>query len=320
MVFSTTGVVSDQFYGSPYSMIKKHIAHCIAGLLVLTLFLKLNPRFWLKYANVIAVTTLVGLVLVLVPWIGHSAGGARRWIVLGPLRIQPGEFAKLASVVFTAAYIHRSFFNMRKFVQGLVYPSMFLVSAAALLLMEPDFGSTAVIFGVMFLQLAVYARLSHIGGLSLLGVLALGMLVLLSPYRFRRFVSFLNPFDDPSGSGYQLLQSLVAVGSGGFWGEGLGVGQQKLFYLPAAHTDFIFAVIAEEIGLFGCAIVLTLFLLFLWRGIRISLRLVKVPFLSSLALGCTLLTVLPAFLNVGVVTGILPTKGLVLPLVAYGGS
>jgi cell division protein FtsW len=260
------------------------------------------------------------LLITLIPGIGHVAGGARRWLILGPLRIQPGEIAKLCTVIYFASYIDRHQDKMRTFVGGVLIPLLVLSLFASLLLLEPDFGSTVVILSVVFCQLFLVCRLRHMAGVGLALVSALSVLVIFSPYRMKRFISFLDPFNNAASSGYQLIQSLIAVGSGGVSGTGLGSGKQKLYYLPAAHTDFIFAVIAEELGIMGALFVLGLFLVILVRGLGIARRLQDKPYLASLALGCTLLMVVPALLNMGVVLGLLPTKGMVLPLVAYGGT
>ena len=320
MVFSTTAVNSEQIYGDPTSMIKRHVIHIIVGLVVCAAISRINPTWFYRLSLPILLFSILLLIAVLIPAIGHSAGGAQRWIVFGPLRMQPGEFCKLALVIYIASYIERNREVMTRFFPGVVIPMGVLATCGVLLLLEPDFGSTAVIVCVVLCQLFMVARLGHMTLVGILAAFTLGILVVIEPYRMKRFVSFLDPFGDPLSSGYQLIQSLIAVGSGGLFGVGLGAGQQKLFYLPAAHTDFIYAVIAEELGLVGAMVVLSVFLFILFRGLKISRRLSRSPFLCTLALGCTLLVVVPALLNAGVVLGLLPTKGLVLPLVAYGGT
>ena len=320
MVFSTTAVASEQMNGDASYMIKQHIAHVCIGGLVLYLSFRISPIVLYRLAVPLFIVAFVLLLLTLIPGIGHVAGGARRWLVFGPLRLQPGELAKVAVLLYFSSYVSRHSEKMASFVPGVLVPGMLLSGFAMLLLAEPDFGSTVVILLVVFSQLMMYCRTRHIVIIGVTGVTTLAMLVAFSPYRFKRFVTFLDPFHDPSAAGYQLIQSLIAVGSGGMSGTGLGGGHQKLFYLPAAHTDFIFAVIAEELGIAGALLVIGLFLLILYRGLRITFRLEHHPFLSSLSLGCTVLMVVPAVLNMAVVLGMLPTKGLVLPLVAYGGT
>ncbi len=320
MVYSTTAVQSQEYYGDTVFMVRKHFIHVLIGMLFCFLAYRINPDKLYQYSVPILLFSLLLLALTLIPGIGHVAGGARRWLVLGPIRLQPGELAKLAALIYFSSYIQRHKYKMREFKAGVLVPFVVLAMFASTLLLEPDFGSTVVILVVVFSQIFLYVRPLHIIIVVSSAIVGLGTLVLMSPYRFKRLVTFSDPFFDASGSGYQLVQSLIAVGSGGLNGLGLGNGKQKLFYLPAAHTDFIFAVIAEELGIMGVILVICLFLIILFRGIAISRRLISKPYLSSLAIGCTTLMVIPAFLNMGVVSGLLPTKGMVLPLVAYGGT
>ncbi len=320
MVFSTTAVTAAQSEGSQTALVRRHLLHVLVGLVIFLLFARLNPFSLYRAGAPLLGCGLLLLLLVLVPQLGHAAGGAQRWFQFGALRVQPGELAKLIVVIYFAAYIDRHHRRMMSFVPGVAIPFAILGLFAALLLAEPDFGSTVVIVLVVLGQLFFVARLSHLAGVGVAAACAFAVLVVSSPYRLKRFLAFLDPFNDPARSGYQLIQSLIAVGSGGLFGAGLGAGKQKLYYLPAAHTDFIFAVIAEELGMLGALGVLLIFVLILCRGLAISRRLVGSPYLCSLALGCTLLMVVPAMLNFAVVLGLLPTKGLVLPLVAYGGT
>ena len=278
----------------------------------------ISPYTYKKIAVPLLIISVFSLAIVLI--LGRSAGGATRWIQLGGLRVQPGEFVKLVTVIAMATYVDNFREKLGSFVYGVMIPMGALCVFAVLFLLQPDFGSTTVIFLVAGCQLFLVVGLSHFLSLGMVGVVAGGFLVALSPYRMRRFLAFLDPFSDPSSSGYQLIQSLIAVGSGGILGEGLGVGRQKLFYLPAAHTDFIFAVISEEFGMIGALTVLTLFLVILVRGLKIAFKLSEDLFMSSFAFGLTILIVLPALLNMAVVLGMVPTKGLVLPFISYGGT
>lgn len=320
MVFSTTAISASDSFVSSTAFVRKHLLHVFLGSVALYGFSRVAPETLYRLAVPLLFLTLLLLAIVAVPGVGHSAGGARRWLVLGPLRVQPGEIAKLCLLIYFASYIERHKDRMVQFVPGVLVPFLILGAASALLLLEPDFGSTVVIVSCVFGQLFSFVRLRHLCLIGFSAVSIFGLLIFASPYRMKRFLAFLDPFEDPSRSGYQLIQSLIAVGSGGLSGAGLGAGKQKLFYLPAAHTDFIFAVIAEELGLLGALLVIALFLIIFLRGIRVVRMHSSNCFVSSLALGCVLLTVLPAFLNVAVVSGLLPTKGLVLPLVAYGGT
>lgn len=319
MVFSTTAI-SGTGDGGTLLMLRKHLFQILVGLAVFALVLKIKLKTLKKIAPFLLVLSFLSLAAVLIPGLGTTAGGAQRWFGLGPFRIQPGEIAKFSVVLYLSTYISRQHKRMKELVPGAVIPLAIVALFGVLLLSQPDFGSTVIIFTVVLLQLLLVSNLKHLFALGGIGAIGVVTLVALSPYRFRRFQSFLNPLADPSASGYQLLQSLIAVGSGGLFGQGLGGGKQKLFYLPAAHTDFIYAVIAEELGLAGAAVVLLLFAIVALCGYAAAMRLHEDPFRSSLAVGCTSLIVVPALLNMGVVLGLLPTKGLVLPFVSYGGT
>ncbi len=318
MVFSTTALTSKDMGISPAFFFKRHILSIILGGVLAYICFNVKPLLWKKAAFPLLLASVLMLLMVLL--VGKTAGGATRWIQIGSLRIQPAECVKLAIVISIAAYADRFKNRLGSFLYGIFFPFFFLSIIGVLLLLQPDFGSTAVIFFVTATQMLLVVRFSHFVSVLFSGVLIGISLVAYSPYRMRRFLAFLDPFSDPTSSGYQLIQSLIAVGSGGFFGEGLGVGRQKLFYLPAAHTDFIFAVIAEEFGMVGALLVLMLFLTVLFRGIKVALRLSDNIFLSLFALGLTCFIVLPSLLNMGVVLGLLPTKGLVLPFISYGGT
>jgi len=320
MVYSTTAQLSLEHYSSSVHMIKVHVLHVLVGLVAFFIALNLPLTLLKKFSGAAMVFGLLLLLLVLIPGVGHSAGGAQRWIVLGPLRFQPGELVKLLTIVYFSGYIARHRHRMSHLMPGTIVPFVVIGALGFLLLLEPDFGSTAIVAGVVLSQLFTASRLSHLFGAGMLGGLAAASLIYSSPYRLRRLEAFLNPLENASGSGYQLVQSLVAISSGGMTGEGLGAGRQKVVYLPAAHTDFIFSMIAEELGFVGCMVILMVFLVIAYRGLGIASRLRADVFCSSLAIGLTMLLVLPALLNIGVVSGVLPTKGLVLPLVAYGGT
>ncbi|MCC6219946.1 MAG: putative lipid II flippase FtsW [Deltaproteobacteria bacterium] len=321
MVFSTTAVSSAELYGESTVYLRKHLLHLIVGLGALYTATKIPSDLLGKVSGYLLIGLIFLLVLVLFPAIGRSAGGARRWLELGPLSVQPGELAKLGVVLYFSSYVERRKFQLSSFCRGVVMPLVVASVLVFLLLLEPDFGTAAVIMAIVVCQLLVAGvRIAHLLGLGLFAAAAIATLIFVSPYRMRRFSTFIDPFSDATNAGYQLIQSLIAVGSGGLYGAGLGAGKQKLFYLPAAHTDFIFAVIAEELGLIGALAVVLLFMVFAYRGYILSKRLSFSPYLSTLAVGLTLLVVMPAILNIAVVLGLLPTKGMVLPLVGYGGS
>lgn len=320
MVFSITALTAEESSGSPFATLIRQAVHIAVGLVLAMIVSRIKPETLKRFSTLAFVFAVFSLVLVLIPGLGAKAGGAQRWLQLGPLRFQPGEFAKIATVLFFSAFISRHHERMRLFGRGIVLPALVVGILALLLLLQPDFGSVVVISLVTGLQLWQFVRIGHIGLLAVTGALTLSTIAVTTPYRLRRLHAFLDPFKDPSNSGYQLIQSLIAVGSGGFWGRGLGGGEQKLYYLPAAETDFIFAVICEELGFVGAISVALIYLCIAWRGFRLARRHAGEPFLSSLAIGATSLIVLPAFINMSVVLGLLPTKGLALPLVSYGGS
>lgn len=321
MVYSATGVAVGDRYGDPLVFVRKQSAAVLIGLLFFagTYFTPISSiKKIAPYALALAIFCAV---LPLIPGLGIKAGGAHRWAGFGPLRVQTGEFAKLFSIIFVAGYYARNETTLRNFVVGLLIPFAMLTPVFVGLLAQPDFGSCAVIALVtVAIGCGAGIRLRYlVFGMLALSVIA-GLLIWLSPYRARRVVSFLSPMENASGSGYQLIQSLIAVGSGEISGVGLGASQQKLFFLPAAHTDFIFALICEELGFVGAIGLIAAFSLFFIRGFKIAGRLAGSTFEFCLALGITSLVIVPALLNVGVVIGLLPTKGLVLPLVGYGGS
>lgn len=321
MVYSTTGILGQERFGDSLFFAKRQAFSAVIGLALATMLLYLPPRLIFRFSPWAYPLTLLLLLLPMIPGIGDQAGGATRWVSFGGFRFQPGELAKLSAVVFIAGYLARQEQRLATFTSGLVVPLGMLFPVLCLYLLKPDFGSSVVLTAIVLMMIACAgAPLRYLAGVGVLAALAAAALVLTSPYRLARIVSFLSPWEDPKGSGYQLIQSLIAVGSGEVSGVGIGASQQKLFFLPAAHTDFIFAVIAEELGFVGAVFVVLLFAVVLWRGLVIASRMAEDVFSFSLSLGLTLLLVLPALLNVGIAIGLLPTKGMVLPFVAYGGS
>lgn len=321
MVYSTTGIVSQGKMGDSLFFAKRQLISAVLGGVVMVTCMQVPLGLLRRIAPYLLLASLFLLLLPLTPGIADRAGGASRWVKFGPIRFQPAEFVKVFMVIFMAGFLSRHEHNLRHFVTGIVKPLGMVSLAAGLLLLQPDFGSTAVIVVVILsMLLASGVRLSHMVLCSVVVACVMGLLVLISPYRMMRVVSFLSPFADASGKGYQLIQSLIAVGTGQVNGVGLGGSQQKLFFLPAAHTDFIFAVISEELGFVGGVCIIFAFLLVMWRGLLIARSVRHDTFLFALAVGLTMMVVAPALLNVGVVIGLLPTKGMVLPLVGYGGS
>ncbi len=321
MVYSTTGVLGQERFGDSLYFAKRQAGAALLGTLLAVILVRIPVKVFKSLSGWAYPATLLLLLLPMIPGLGDQAGGATRWVSFAGVRFQPGELAKLSFVLFLAGYLSRQEHRLNQFMGGIAVPLGMLIPVAALFLVKPDFGSTVVLTTIALVMIACAgARIGYLCGIGALVLSAGVMLVMTSPYRMARIVSFLSPWQDPKGSGYQLIQSLIAIGSGEVAGVGIGASQQKLFFLPAAHTDFIFAVIAEELGFVGCLFVLVLFALLLWRGLTIASRMADDVFSFSLATGLTLLLVLPALLNVGIASGLLPTKGMVLPLVAYGGS
>lgn len=276
-------------------------------------------RLWGRLAPYLAAFVGLGLAAVLVPALGREIAGARRWLPLGPFHVQPSEFAKLAVVLYAAHLAARRpalLSTYPGFLKALAVPA----ALAALILLQPDFEASLVVVGIAVAVLFVAgARLPHLLGTALAAAPVVAALVWAEPYRMRRVLAFLDPWADPQDRGYQIIQCWIALGSGGLWGKGLGGSELKNGFLPEAHTDFIFAVVGEETGFLGASVFLAAFVILLWRGMRVAARLAD-PFSRYAAVGLTAMIVGQALVNLGVVTGLLPTTGVTLPLVSYGGS
>lgn len=321
MVYSSSSVVALTSYDDPSYFMKRQIIWALLGLLAMMAAMHTDHELLgnKRVVGAFLITTLVLLVAVLVPGIGRSINGARRWLRFGTLSLQPAEVMKFTLIVYVSAYITGKRAKIRNLVHGLVPGLLVCGLYLGLTLVQPDFG-TVVAVGVVLVALffAGGARIAHLA-LLVLGVVPLGVVEVASKaYRLRRLMTFLDPWADPQGAGHQIVQSFLAFGSGGVFGRGLGEGRQKLLFLPERHSDFIYAVIGEELGIIGALIVLGLYGLVLWRGIAIARNAQGLGRL--LALGFTLLITVQALFNMAVVTGIVPTKGIALPLVSYGGS
>lgn len=314
---------SDHIYHEPFRFIFHQGIYLVSGIFFALVIMRLPIDFWSRIGGYLLLVTFLLLVLVLVPGIGREINGSVRWIGFGGFTLQASEFAKCGIVVYMAGYLLRREDEVQMRLSGFLKPMVIVALIAMLLLAEPDFGATVVIvctiLGMIFLA---GARLWQFFLLMAVAAVALGGLAISSPYRLVRMVSFLNPWATPYDSGYQLTQSLIAFGRGGFWGVGLGNSVQKLFYLPEAHTDFLFAIIAEELGLFGQFLVLGLFALLVGRVLYLGklARQLGEKFIAYLTYGLGLLLGLQVIINVGVNIGVLPTKGLTLPFMSYGGS
>jgi cell division protein FtsW len=320
MVFSASAVVAgNKFQDSSY-FLKRQLAWLTFGFLLLHLASHIDYVWWKRLSIPLLGVMLLLLVMVLIPSLGVAAKGARRWLRLGPISIQPAEMVKLVSVVYLAAYLTKKEDRITLFSKGLLPVLIVVGLLSGLVLLEPDLGTVVVIglvtVGLLFLG---GARLSHLFALGLCAVPAVLVLVLGSSYRRQRLMTFLAPWKDASDAGFQITQSFLAFGSGGLFGVGLGEGKQKLFFLPEAHTDFVLALVGEELGLVGTGAIILLFAVFVVRGFQIAAR-ARMPFGRYLGMGITLLIGVQALVNACVVTGLVPTKGLTLPFVSYGGS
>ncbi|HMZ54342.1 MAG TPA: putative lipid II flippase FtsW [Nitrospira sp.] len=320
MVFSASAVVAGNRFHDPWYFLKRQVAWLVAGLLVMHVISRIDYTIWKKLAIPLLCGGTLLLILVLIPSLGNVAKGARRWLHLGPINIQPAELAKFVAVIYVAAYLTKKQDQITQFARGLLPPLIVIGMLSGLVLLEPDLG-TVVVMGLVVVTLLFLAgaRLKHLGMLALCAVPAVAALILGSSYRRQRVMEFLSSAKDPTGSGYQINQSFLAFGSGGPFGVGLGEGKQKLFFLPEAHTDFVLALVGEELGLMGTVTIMLLFGLFVIKGFQIASR-ARNPFGRHLAMGITMLIGMQALVNAGVVTGLLPTKGLTLPFVSYGGS
>jgi cell division protein FtsW len=314
---------ADWHYQNAWFHTQRHLVYLALAVTAGVVVYRVPQQFWLDSGWVWLFLALALLILVLIPGIGREVNGSQRWLPLGPFTLQPSEFAKLAMVVYLAGYMVRREHEVRHQWQGFLKPMAVLFTATLLLMIEPDFGATVIVagsaFGMLFLA---GVKLGHFL-LILLGALgALVVLVISEPYRVARLTAYTDPWADPYGKGFQLIQSLIAFGRGEWFGVGLGNSVQKLFYLPEAHTDFVFSIWAEETGLLGALTVIALYAALIGRILWVGrdALLAGRPFGAYLCYGVALVFAGQAFINMGVSSGLLPTKGLTLPFVSYGGT
>lgn len=320
MIFSASAILAQQRFGDNLYFLKRQLMYGAFGFTMMFAFTKIDYRRLRPMAYPLLFSSMFLLILVYVPGIGFKVGGARRWIHLGSATVQPSELAKLSLIIYMAYYFSKKKDTIRELKKGVLPVLLITFALIALIYPQPDFGSAVFLSLLLITFLFIAgAKVLHLGILGAT-VLPFGLYAIFhAGYRYRRLITFLDPWKTPKSSGFQIIQSFISFGSGGLFGRGLGNGQQKLFFLPAPHTDFIFSVIGEELGFAGVAIIIFLFMLFLIRGFRIA-YLAQSPFASYLALGITLMIGLQAVINLGVVMGLLPTKGIPLPFISYGGS
>lgn len=323
MVASSSVAVADHLFGDPMHYFYHQLVYAVIGLAVAYAVVHVPMRRLEKHSFAMLGLGLFLLVVVLIPGLGHSVNGAQRWLSAGSLSFQASEPARLCLIVYIAGYASRRQVALSTSMGGLLRPFLFMAIACFLMLLEPDLGAGVILMAVSGIILFVAgARLFNIALLAAAGLLAGAAAIFSSPYRMERLLNFADPWAHPYDSGFQLVQSLIAIGRGHIWGVGLGESMQKMSYLPETHTDFLFAIYAEEFGLLGTLLLIALFSIVLWRGFKVARRAVAEGrlFGGLLAYGLTSWLVLQAFINIAVNMGLVPTKGLTLPLMSYGGS
>ena len=320
IVYSASAILAADRFGDGYYFLKKQALFAAFGLAMMLVMMNTPYILLRRLAYPILGVSLLLLILLLIPGIGYKVGGSTRWIRFGNLSFQPSEFAKLALIIFLAYFLEKKGDRMKTFSTGFLPVLIISGTMIYLVMLQPDFGVVLFLATTVFMLLFIGgARISYLVSSIMAAIPIVYLLIMRVEYRYNRIIGFLNPWEDPSRTSFQIVQSLLAFGSGGLFGTGLGGGSQKLFFLPAPHTDFIFAVIAEELGMVGATITLGLFALFTIRGIRIALMAEEL-FGTLLGVGITAMISMQAVVNMGVVLGLLPTKGLTLPFISYGGT
>ena len=320
MIYSSSNIWAEYKFNDAFKYLKMQGLFLIVGIVLMIIISKIPYKYYLDKANIILVICFVLLILVLIPGIGKIRNGSRSWFGVGGLGIQPSEFMKLALIIFISKYLHKNERNNISIKKDIL-PILFITLLTfGLIMLQPDFGTGVIIvmsiIGILFIS-GLKMKFFIIAGL--VGVVGAVVLILIAPYRFERILSFINPWVDPLGTGFQAIQSLFAIGPGGLLGLGLGNSIQKHFYLPEPQTDFIFAIISEEFGFLGVLIVSALFLTIMYRGMKISLN-AKDLFSKYLSFGITFSLAFQALLNLMVVVSLIPITGVTLPFLSYGGS
>jgi len=320
MIYSTSAVYAFDKYGDSGYFVKRHLIYLAIGISLAVFCMSVPARGISSNARIIMLFCILLLVIVLVPGIGTEAKGARRWLRFFGLGVQPSEIAKIGLIIYLADLTARKKHLMQNLKFGF-FPPLFVIGlTAGLVLIEPDLGtSVSILFIGFVVMFTAGARFKHMLAITLSMIPVLALAIKCEPYRMKRVLLFLNPGKDPRGAGFQLMQSFIALGSGGLLGVGLGASRQKLFYLPEAHTDFIFSIIGEELGFLGAASVLLLFAVLIWFLLRLSFKIMD-EFASRVVLGISVMIAFEVMVNIGVSIGVLPTKGLPLPFISYGGS
>ena len=320
MIYSASSIWAEYKYNDPLKYVKNQALFFIIGLILMFLVSKINYKFYLKKSNILLIGCIILLILVLIPGVGMVRNGSRSWFGIGSFGIQPSEFTKLALIIFTSKYLMNNEKNMKNIKKGVLPILCVLLFVFGLIMLQPDFGTGMIIvISIIGLLFVGGVSMKFFIGLGIIGVLGITGLIIIAPYRLARILSFLNPWSDPLGSGFQIIQSLYALGPGGLFGFGFLNSRQKHFYLPEPQTDFIFSIISEEFGFLGIVIVVTLFLIIIITGFKISKN-CKDLFGKYLSFGIMFQLSFQALLNLMVVVGLIPVTGVTLPFLSYGGS
>ena len=320
MVYSASNIWAEYKFNDPFKFVKNQGLFFIVGLFLMNVISKINYQYYQKWAKVFLIGCVVLLILVLIPGIGTVRNGSRSWFGIGSFGIQPSEFTKLALIIFSAKYLTKNEKKMSNIKKGVLPLLGLALMIFGLIMLQPDFGTGMILvmttIGLLFVSDVPFKFFLKIGVAGLIGIVGL---IIAAPYRLKRILSFLNPWSDPLGSGFQIIQSLYAIGPGGLLGFGLGNSRQKHFYLPEPQTDFIFSIISEEFGFLGVIIITTLFFIIIYQGFKIAKK-ANDLFGKYLAFGITFSLAFQCILNLSVVTGLMPITGITLPFVSYGGS
>ena len=320
MIYSASSVWSLYKFKDSFKYVKQQSLFIIIGMFLLIFISKISTSFYYQKTNIILGICLFLLILVLIPGIGSIRNGSRSWFGIGAFGIQPSEFAKLGLIIFTAKYLSNNTKFLKDLKTGVIPILLVLFLVFGLIMLQPDFGTGMIIVvSILAMMFIAGVNIKFFIGLGLIGIVGIIGLIAIAPYRMNRITSFINPWSDPLGTGFQIIQSLYAIGPGGLLGQGFLNSRQKQFYLPEPQTDFIFSIISEEFGFLGVVIVVGLFLIILYRGIRIALN-SKDSFSKYLAFGMIFQILIQAVMNLMVVIGLIPVTGVTLPFLSYGGS
>ena len=317
MIYSSSSIWAEYKYHNQYKFLISQSIFLTIGYIIMYFISKINSNIYKKYSNHILFICITLLVLVLIPGIGTIRNGSRSWFGIGPLGIQPSEATKLGLIIFTSKYLSKNKMNS---IKSIIPILTILFTIFGLIMLQPDFGTgTIIVMSIISLLFIAGANLNFFIKLGILGVIGIIILIIIAPYRMERITSFINPWSDPLGSGFQIIQSLYAIGPGGLLGMGLGNSIQKHFYLPEPQTDFIFSIISEELGFMGIIIVSTLFITIIYNGLNIAIK-QEDYFKKYLSYGITFSIAFQTILNLMVVVGLIPVTGVTLPFLSYGGS